>query len=188
MTSLNLDKLRKEWIATQIRDLPGSPLLPRIRLDLGEEDLVRALLVAKIAMLDTTGYQLSYISTHLTESDLFADHYPEQYELEALIKAVRQQTQFSGRFSLLNGSLLPLVPDDVYLLLLEHWAAGRSRTLTPPQLQRELTHLWGVKDARVLEAMSSLSAEPLADYLRFLDRVDTEPDVRIRKSCERACE
>ncbi|AWS41689.1 hypothetical protein DKM19_10335 [Streptosporangium sp. 'caverna'] len=131
-------------------------------------------------MLDGRGYRASEIGALLIGSHLFSTPYPEQQDLDKLIKAVRWRTRFSGRFSLLNGALLPLAPDDVYLYLLEHWAAERSRTLTPGQIQRELTQFWGVKDTRMLQVLSSLPADPLKDYRNLFNRLKSEPDIHAR--------
>ncbi|MEU3168542.1 hypothetical protein [Streptosporangium sp. NPDC006930] len=180
MTDLNLDKLRREWFAAFISDLLLRSEVPSVRPDLGEPELAWSLLCARVAMLDGRGYRASEIGALLIESHLFTTPYPEQQDLDKLIKAVRRQTRFRGRFSPVNGALLPLPPDDVYLHLLEHWAAERSRSLTPGQIQQELTQFWGVKDVRVLQGLSSLPADPLKDYQNLLNRLKAEPDIRAR--------
>ncbi|MEU8196228.1 hypothetical protein AB0C10_20825 [Microbispora amethystogenes] len=180
MTDLDLNRLRREWSAAFIGSFLPRSDVPSPRPDLGESELTRALLCARIAMLDGRGYRASEILTLLSESHLFSTPYPEEHELDDLIKAVYWQTRFKGRFSLLDGALLPLDPDDVYLHLLEHWAAQRGRTLTPQQIQRELTQFWGVQDAQVLHTLSSLPPDPLKDYQNLISRLKAEPDVPVR--------
>lgn len=188
-TSGELTAQREEWfreiqegLLWHVRDVPALGK-NRLRDDLGEPRLIGSMLVARIAVQLARGESTATIRDMLAASPLFAAPGPDIEELTKLIAKVQFGFEHDGLANtvvVLDGlGLLPWSPESTYMLLTEHWAAQRGRTVPRARVERDLCELWDTADSRVLAAHSSLPAFPLQGYPDLWEKLKAEPDFRV---------
>ncbi|MFJ9932234.1 caspase domain-containing protein [Streptomyces virginiae] len=180
---------REEWFREIHQELLGhlrdvSTLAQdQLRSDLGDPTLIRSLLVARIATQLARGKSTTTISDILSSSGVFATPFPNTDELSELIAEVQFGYEADGLANsvpfLGSLGLSPWAPESTYMLLIEYWAAQRSRTMPRPRVERELSDLWDTTDTRVLSALSSLPSLPLVTYPDPWEKLKAEPDLRV---------
>lgn len=180
---------REEWFREVYQELLGhlrdvSALTQyQIRPELGDQPLIRSLLVARIATQLAQGKSTTAISSILSSSGVFATPFPNTDELSELIAEVQFGYETNGLANsvpfLGDLGLFPWAPESTYMLLSEYWASQRSRTIPRPHVERELSELWDLTDTRVLGSLSSLPSLPLVFYPDPWDKLKAEPDLRV---------
>lgn len=189
-STTGLTDLREQWIQkiyTRIATSSGRhPLLDPARIvgDTSDLDLMRALLVLQIAVLDARGRSTAHITGLLAEHPVFADPKPDTDQFASLVKHVRQRVEYDGVTGSVLLSGLGLRAEDLesaYALLLDHWFRRRSRAATTAQVVRDLARHWGVEASRTVEAVVPRSLAPLeACSDTIWSRLKTEPDTRVQ--------
>lgn len=189
-SATGLTDLREQWIqkiCTGIATAVGRHALmdpARIVGDPSDLDLLRALLVLRIAVLDARGRSTAHIIELLAKHPVFADPKPDTDQLTSLVKHVRWHVESDG----LTGSVLLIGlglraedPESAYALLLDHWFRRRSRAATTAKVVRELTRHWGAETSRTAEALAPRSLTPLeACSDTIWSRLKAEPDTRVQ--------
>ncbi|MER5933751.1 caspase family protein [Streptomyces sp. NPDC002054] len=180
---------REEWFREIHRELLGrlrdvSALAQdQLRPEFGDPALIRSLLVARIAVHLAQGKSTTAISRMLSSSGVFTTPRPNTDELYELITKVRFAYETDGlanSLPFLGGlGLFPWTPESTYMLLIEHWAAQRGRTMPRPRVEQELSELWDTADTRALSAHSSLPSLPLVAYPDPWEKLKAEPDHRV---------
>jgi len=179
---------REQWIkaiCTGLVETMGTdPALDptRISSELGDSDLVRALLIVRIAVLDARGHTTGDITGLLADSPAFAAPKPEPRHLTDLVEKIRSRMEFDGltRSVLLLGlGLRAWSPESTYRLLMEYWSAQRARSVTSTRVKRELSQCWEVQGLRLLDACLSRPPRPLEGYPDLWARLEAEPDRRV---------
>ncbi|MBO8190344.1 GIY-YIG nuclease family protein [Streptomyces oryzae] len=182
--------LREQWIqkiCTGIATAVGRHALMAPARIVGEPsdlDLLRALLVLRIAVLDARGRSTAHIIGLLARHPVFAEPKPDTEQLASLVKHVRWHVENDG----LTGSVLLFglglraeYPESAYALLLDHWFRRRSRVTTIAKTVRELTRHWGMETSRAAEAMAPRSLRPLEVCSETIwSRLEAEPDTRVQ--------
>ncbi|MFE9908179.1 caspase, EACC1-associated type [Streptomyces clavifer] len=180
---------REEWfreigheLLGRLRDV-SALAQDQLRPELGDTALIRSLLVARIATQLAQGKCTTTISRTLSSSGVFATPRPNADELYELITKVKSAYEIDGLASsvpFLGGlGLFPWTPESTYMLLIEHWAAQRGRTMPRPRVEQELSDLWDTADTRVLSAHSALPSLPLVAYPDPWAKLKAEPDLRV---------
>ncbi|MFB6600914.1 caspase family protein [Streptomyces noursei] len=187
---LTLSEEREEWFREihhgLLRGLRDVSVLAqdRLRPEFGDPALIRSLLVARIAVQLAQGKSTRTISGMLASSGVFSTPCPTTDELSELIAGVQFGYETDGlanSMPFLGGlGLFPWTPESTCMLLNEYWAAQRSRAVPRPRVERELSELWGTADTRVLSALSSLPSLPLLTYPDLREKLEAEPDLRVR--------
>lgn len=117
---------RKQWIkaiCTGLVETIGThPALDpaRISSELGDSDLVRALLIVRIAVLDARGHTTGDITNLLADSPAFAAPKPETRHLTDLVEKACSRMEFDGlthSVLLLGLGLRAWSPESTYRLL-----------------------------------------------------------------------
>lgn len=177
---------REEWFREIHQELLGhlrdvSALAQdQLRSDLGDPTLIRSLLVARIATQLVRGKSTTTISDILSSSGVFATPFPNTDELIAEVQSGYEADGLANSVPFLGSlGLSPWAPESTYMLLIEYWAAQRSRTMPRPRVERELSDLWDTTDTRVLSALSSLPSLPLVTYPDPWEKLKAEPDLRV---------
>ncbi|GHJ09851.1 hypothetical protein TPA0907_42180 [Micromonospora humidisoli] len=180
---------REQWIATVFEGLVGqmgeqSALDPAgIVPGLGDVDMVRALVVTRVAALISAGCSTADVVRLLTDCGVLAGPGAEPERLGDLVGTVRRQMASFGMGDsvwLLGCGLPAWSPDSTYRLLLELWSARRLGSVPPGRVKRELIRYWDVRDRAWIEACLSRSPSPLRAYTNIWDALKAEPDVRVR--------
>ncbi|WP_406446376.1 hypothetical protein OHB00_15415 [Streptomyces sp. NBC_00631] len=133
------------------------PLLDPARIvgNPSDLDLLRALLILRIAVLDARGRSTEHITGLLAKNPVFADPKPDTDQLTSLVEHVRQHVERDGLVGsvlLFGVGLRAEDPESTYALLLDHWSCRLARAATAAQVARELDRHWGV-EARTGEAL-----------------------------------
>ncbi|MEV8038567.1 GIY-YIG nuclease family protein [Streptomyces sp. NPDC086182] len=182
--------MREQWIQeiyTGIVTVVGHHALmdpARIVGDPTDLDLLRALLVLRIAVLDARGQSTAHITGLLAQHPVFAHPKPAADHLADLVKHVRWRVEHDG----LTGSVLLFGlglraedPESAYALLLDEWFRRRSSAATTAKAARELTRHWGVGTSRTAKALAPRSLTPLEAYSETIwSRLKAEPDTRVQ--------
>ncbi|CAM5342798.1 GIY-YIG nuclease family protein [Streptomyces lavendulae] len=191
LSAADLTDLREQWIQKICKGIAASaghhPLLApaRIASDPKDLDLLRALLVLRIAVLDARGRSMAQIAELLANHPLFADPKPDMDQLASLVKHVRGFMEYNG----LTGSVVLLGvglraedPESTYALLLGHWSGRLAQAATAVRSARELTRYWGGVDfPGAAEALAPRSLAPLEAYSGTIwSRLNAEPDTRVQ--------
>ncbi|WP_329462236.1 GIY-YIG nuclease family protein [Streptomyces sp. NBC_01431] len=182
--------LREQWIqkiCAGIATSVGShhPLLDTARIvgNPSDLDLLRALLILRIAVLDARGLSAAHITGLLAKHPIFADPKPDIDQLTSLVEHVRRHMERDGLVGsvlLFGVGLRAENPESTYALLLDHWSRRLARAATAAQVARELARHWGV-EAPAEEALMPLSAVSLDAYSDTIwSRLEAERDARVR--------
>ncbi len=166
LSAADLTDLREQWIQKICKGIAASaghhPLLApaRIASDPKDLDLLRALLVLRIAVLDARGRSMAQIAELLANHPLFADPKPDMDQLASLVKHVRGFMEYNG----LTGSVVLLGvglraedPESTYALLLGHWSGRLAQAATAVRSARELTRYWEEWTSRVPQKLWRLA-------------------------------
>lgn len=180
---------REQWISAVCAGLVGQ-MAKHTALDpagivygLGEIDMVRALLVARVAALVSAGRSTADIVRLLAGSGVLAGPGIEPEPLSGLVGTVRLQLAITGMgdsVRLLGCGLHAWSPESTYRLLLELWSARRLGSAQTSQVKRELIRLWDVRDPNLLDSCLSRSPSPLEAYATIWATLKAEPDVRVQ--------
>ncbi|MGW5557044.1 GIY-YIG nuclease family protein [Micromonospora sp. NPDC003944] len=180
---------REQWITAICGGLVGQMAehpaldLAGIVPGLGDIDMVRALLVARVAALVSAGRSTADIVRLLADSGVLAEPSVEPELLSGLVGMVRRQLASTGMGDsvwLLGCGLRAWSPESTYQLLLELWSERRLGSVPRGRVKRELARLWGVRDRAWLEDCLSRSPSPLEAYANIWATLEAEPDVRVR--------
>lgn len=189
-SATGLTDLREQWIQKICAGIATSvgrhhPLLDPARIvgNPSDLDLLRALLILRIAVLDARGRSTAHITGLLAKHPVFADPKPDTDQLTSLVEHVRRHVERDGLVGsvLLFGlGLRAADPESTYALLLDHWSRRSSRAATAAQVARELARHWGV-EARTGEALVPLSVISLDAYSDTIwSRLEAERDAHVR--------
>jgi len=179
---------REQWIKAictgVVKTIGAHPALAptMISSELGDSDLVRALLLVRIAVLDARGHTTGDITDLLADSLVFAAPKPEARHLADLVRKTRSRMEYDGltRSAFLLGlGLRAWSPESTYRLLVEYWSAQRARSVTRTRVKRELSRCWEVQGLRLMDACLSLPPYPLEGYPDLWARLKAEPDFRV---------
>lgn len=184
-----LSTKREEWfreihheLLGRLRDVSAFTQ-GKLRPEFGDPELIRSLLVARIAVQLAQGKTTTTISGMLASSGVFATPHPNADELCELITEVQFAYETDGLANSVSSpgglGLFPWAPESTYMLLIEYWAAQRGRTMPRPRVERELGELWDTAAPRVLSAISSLPSLPLVTYPDPWKKMKAEPDLRV---------
>ena len=141
-------------------------MLPEgFRNDLGDVNLLRGALVARIGQLLLKGEQSASVVEWVRSSEVFLAPPPDRETAEALVQHVQERIAESG---LWEGStpwkmgvrLWDL--EGLSELLLEYWTSQRSAVVPRERLRHELTGCWGVKDPRTLDKWTLIPHDPFS--------------------------
>ncbi|MET8590534.1 GIY-YIG nuclease family protein [Streptomyces sp. NPDC005078] len=188
--------LREQWIqkiCTGITTAVGRHALmdpARIVGDPSDRDLLRALLVLRIAVLDARGRSTAHITGLLANHPVFADPTPDTDQLASLVKHVRWHVEhdgLTGSVMLFGLGLRAEDPESAYALLLDHWFRQRSHATTTAKVVRQLTRHWGVEASRTAEVLVPRSLTPLEACSKTIwSRLEAEPDTRVQRAASLA--
>ncbi|GAA2339195.1 GIY-YIG nuclease family protein [Dactylosporangium salmoneum] len=180
---------REQWIDTVCTGLVGQAAEPTV-LDpagivpeLGEPDMIRALLVARVAALISAGRSTADVVRLLADSGVLTGPGAEPERLSGLVGTVRWRLASSGigdSARLLGCGLRAWSPEGTYRLLLELWSARRLRSVSRSRVKRDLMQLWDVRDPAWLETCLSRSPRPLNGYVNIWTTLETEQDDLVR--------
>jgi len=181
---------REEWIKAVcegvVRQAAEHPSLNPAAIvpELGEPDMVRALVVARVAMLVSAGCSTADVVRRLVDSGVFAAGTGVGLErLSGLVGTVRGKVSFIGVVDSLwlhGCGLRAWQPESTYRLLLELWSARRLGSVQRSRAKRELERYWDVRDPDWLERCLSRSSIPLRAYPSIWGMLEAEPDVHVR--------
>ncbi|MER5558811.1 GIY-YIG nuclease family protein [Streptomyces sp. NPDC002506] len=189
-SSAALTDQRDQWIEKICTGLAATaddqPALDAARLavDPRNLNLLRALLILRIAILDSQGLSTTQVIELLAQHPDFSDPRPDEDQLASLVKRVRWRMEYDG----LTGSVLLFGlglraqdPEGTYDLLLGQWARQRCRTASPAQVANELRRHWGVETPDRASALMPSSLTPLETCSGTIwSRLEAEPDRRVR--------
>jgi hypothetical protein len=184
----DLAKHREQWMTTictgMVRPLDGHPALDPVGIarELGDPDLVRALVVARIAALAADGRTKDDIAELLAASPAFVAPGPQLGQLANLVAKVHWELEYdgiTGSVWLLGCGLRLWSPERTYLLLLELWSARRLSSAPSTRVRRELAQCWGIRDRHWLDACLSRPPEPLKGYPDVWATLKAEPDFKV---------
>ncbi|MFF4801562.1 GIY-YIG nuclease family protein [Streptomyces sp. NPDC001351] len=188
-SSTALNDLRDQWLekicaglAATAEDEPALDAT-RIAADPSDLNLLRALLILRIAILDSQGLSAAQIAELLAQHPALSAPKPSADQLAGLVKRVRWCMEYDG----LTGSVLLFRvglraenPEGTYELLLDQWARQRCRTASPAQVAKELRRHWGVETPGPAAALMPSSLMPLETCPTTIwTRLKAEPDTRV---------
>jgi hypothetical protein len=107
---------------------------------LGDPHLVRALLVARVAVLVAAGRSTADIVRMLADSGVLAGSNVQPERLTDLVRVLQRHFAFGGTGDsvwLLGCALSTWSPESTYRLLLELWSAQRLERIPPRQVKPE---------------------------------------------------
>lgn len=170
-TPSRLGRHRATWFSQICTGLLGDTaehpaMLPGgFRTDLGDVNLLRGALVARIGRLLLRGELPSSIAEWVRSSEVFLAPPPDVETTEALVQRVQERMAdrglWTGPTPWKTGVRL-WDPEGLCELLLEYWASQRSAVVPPERLRRELTGCWGVEDSRTLDEWTVLLENPFS--------------------------
>lgn len=170
----SLSESRDQWIKDICRGLgdlfqrSAALGLGRLSDELGDPDLLRALLIMRIAVLEGRGRSAMESLTPLIGSPVFTSPEPTPDELSELVTNVRRRMErdgVAGWVLLLGLGLRVESPESTYRLLLGAWAGQRARVASETQVRRELKRYWTLED---LETADLVAPRSLALFLSLL--------------------
>ncbi|MFB7715200.1 GIY-YIG nuclease family protein [Streptomyces sp. NPDC056105] len=188
-SSTALTDLRNQWIekictglAATAEDQPALDSA-RIAADPSDLNLLRALLILRIAILDSQGQSATRVAELLAQHPAFSNPKPDADQLASLVKRVRWRMEYDG----LTGSVLLFGlglraedPEGTYDLLLDQWARQRCRAASPARVAKELRRHWGVESPGPAAALMPSSLMPLETCSATIwTRLEAEPDTRV---------
>lgn len=186
----NLADLRERWIETICTRIAASlarhPLLDpaRIAADPRDLDLLRTLVVLRIAVWQAQGRSTRYITGMLAQHPVFADPAPDPDQLASLIEYVRQRMEYdgiAGSVLLIGQGLRAEDPESAYTLLLEQWIRRRSSAVGTARVVTELVRHWGAESPRAARAVLPGSLAPFQAWSQTIwSRLQTESDARVQ--------
>ncbi|MCJ0871527.1 GIY-YIG nuclease family protein [Streptomyces sp. AP-93] len=161
------------------------PLLDPGRLlgELGDPELLGALLVTRTVVLEARGLSTSDIAEALAGMPVFAGPQPDLSELTGFVEHVRRHMEYHGG---IGGSVLLLGlglrgedPESTHRLLVDFWAHQRARAVTETQVRQELIRYWGMESSEASDCHVTPSIISLEDFKDIWHHLKAEPDGRV---------
>lgn len=150
-SATGLTNLREQWIQKICAGIAASvghhALLDPARIagNPSDQDLLRTLLILRIAVLDARGRSTTHITGLLEKHPVFGAPKPDTHQLTSLVGHVRRHVKRDGLVGtvlLFGAGLRAESPESTYDLLLEHWTSRLNRGTAAAQEAREVAQHW----------------------------------------------
>ncbi|QYA96843.1 GIY-YIG nuclease family protein [Streptomyces anulatus] len=175
-----LPESRGQWIRDICEGLgglfqrSGALGIGRLSDELGDPNLLRALLIMRIAVLQGRGRPALESLTPLMGSPVFTSPEPSTDELSELVTNVHrrmEQDGVTGWVLLLGLGLRIESPESTYRLLLCAWAGQRAAMVSESQVGRELKRYWALENLETDDLVVPHSLAPPPVYLEIHSRL-----------------
>lgn len=172
--------LRDVWIQERIDAIVdglgqvGTRLLGHARVDLGRNDLVVALLAARVESWLSWGLSQRVVLDRLDDLDVVVRRESTGDLLRDLVEMVGARVAAGGL-----GMGEPWRPDTGYLLLLEVWATEQRAVVGARRFADQLRTAWGETEPRALPYLTGIPARPLAAFRTIDDLYDADDEPAV---------
>lgn len=178
------DTERSTWFSEMskevLRGVGEHPALAahRYRVDLGDVDITRAILVTLIVERHLKGETSSSITKLFHPLEIFASLLPLD-ELDSLVRQVYRRWENGLLWNSMNVRLAGTRiwnPSVMSTSLIEYWTSQRALVVPRKRLERELVGFWslGVEIPELIDAWLNRPPRPFADYVDNHDLFDGE--------------